>query len=147
MKVILLKDVPGVGKAEEVKDVADGYARNFLFPRHLAVAASTKAVVDVQAKHAKSAKLAERELKDEQKTASRVDGFELEIAEKASDKGVLFASVTPAQIAAALEKKGYKVGADQLVMKPIKHVGTTPIKIKFSHGLEADVTVIVSPKA
>lgn len=147
MKVILLKDVQGVGKAEEVKDVADGYAHNFLFPRHLAVAASTKAVVDVHARHAKTAKQAERELKDEQKTVERIDGLEIELTEKASDKGVLFAAVTTTTLAAVLEKKGFKITPDQIALKPIKNIGATAVKIKFHHGLEADITVTVNSKA
>ena len=146
MKVILLRDVKGVGRAEEVKDVADGYARNFLFPNHLAVAASHTAVDAVQARRAKQEKNVEQELKDEQKTAERMDGMELEFVEKANDKGVLFAAVSSTSVSKALLKQGLSIGVSQILMKPIKSIGTTKIKVTFHHGLEAEVSIIVTPK-
>lgn len=146
MKVILLKKVPGLGDIDDVKEVAEGYARNFLFPRHLAVQASPKAMQDVEAHHKKIAKEAEQELRSEQSLAERVDGYELEIAERANEKGVLFAAVTAEVVAKALSKAGFAVDKKQLGMKPIKEVGTYGIKIKLKHGLEADVTVIVVAK-
>ncbi len=147
MKVILLKDVKGVGRAEEVKDVADGYARNYLFPNHLAVPATHHAVDEVHARHAKQAKVAERELKEEQKTADRIDGMEVEMMEKANDKGVLFAAVTATSVAKALDKKGFTISVSQIDMKPIKTTGSSKVKIKFHHGLEAEFTLTVSSKA
>ncbi|OGH68327.1 MAG: 50S ribosomal protein L9 [Candidatus Magasanikbacteria bacterium RIFCSPLOWO2_02_FULL_44_11] len=146
MKVILVQDVKGVGRAEEVKEVADGYARNFLFPHHLAIPASGKAIADITAKHHRQDKQVKNDLKREQALASKIDGFELDLQEKANEQGVFYAAVTPEKIAAALDKVGYKVKLDKIVTKPIKKPGAYQIKILFSHGLESTITVILAAK-
>lgn len=143
MKVILLHKVPGLGNTDDVKEVADGYARNFLFPRHLAVPASQRTEEYIAARHKREAKAAERELREQQDVASKIDGREVEMAERANDSGVLYAAVSPAKIAAALEKLGFMVKTEQIVGKPIKNVGAHEVKIKFAHGLEAAITVNV----
>ena len=97
MKVILLQKVSGCGDIDEVKEVADGYARNFLFPRHLAVQASDKSILDVEARHKKQTRMAEEELHENEKLAARVDGVEIELVERANDKGLLYAAVTAAK--------------------------------------------------
>lgn len=146
MKVILLQKVKGIGDVDEVKEVADGYARNFLFPNHLAIQASPKATNDLELKRKRQAKEAEQDLVDQQALAARVDGFEIEIKEKASQSGVLYAAVTPLKIVAALAKAGYAVIKEQVVIKPIKEAGTYPVRLRFRHGLEAVVNVIVTTK-
>ncbi len=145
MKVILLQKVSGLGDVDEIKDVADGYARNFLFPHHKAVQASPNLVASIGAKHKKQAKLAEHDLKEQQTIAGQVDGLEIEIKEKGSEQGVLYAAVSAQKVVDTLKKKGVKVDKDQLVLKPIKNFGSHPVKIKFRHGLEADVVVSVVP--
>lgn len=144
MKVILLHSVKGVGRAEEVKDVADGYARNYLFPNNLAIPASQKAVAEISAKQHRVVKEVKADLQREQALAGRVDGYELEMKERANDKGVLFAGVTPEKIAQALSKAGYKVSRDQVHTKSIKAVGTYQVRLAFSHGLEATISVIIT---
>lgn len=144
MKVILLHDVKGVGRAEEIKDVADGYARNYLFPNNLAIPASGKAVADITAKRNREAKEVRADLQREQALAARVDGFELEMSEKSNEKDVLFAAVTAEKISAALIRAGYNIAKEQVKTKPIKVVGTYQVKLSFSHGLEAAITVIIT---
>lgn len=144
MKVILLQTVAGLGKADEVKDVAEGYARNFLFARHLAVPASTTSTRERDDRLKREAKEAEHELREAQQLAQRVDGQEVELHEKASSSGVLYAAVTEQTIADALKKKGFAVASNQIVMKPLKEAGTHSIKVKFKHGLEAKITVIIT---
>lgn len=139
----MLQNVAGLGKADEIKDVADGYARNLLFPRHLAVQASDKALADISIRQRKLAKLAEQDLADQQKLVERLDGYEVEIAGKVSETQVLYAAVTKEKVAATLAKLGFTVTPEQIVMKPIKEVGSFPAKLKFRHGLEADIIVIV----
>lgn len=143
MRVILVHDVKGIGRAEELKDVADGYARNFLFPHNLAVPASQKAIVSLQAKHTKIKKEAQADLQREQALAGRLDGYELELREKANGQGVFYAAVTASKVAQALSKAGYAVEASQVSMKPIKQPGTYRIKVIFTHGLEASITLIL----
>lgn len=143
MKVILLQNVPGVGRADEVKDVADGYARNFLFARHLAVPASTKATSDLMVRHKKADRDAERDLSFQQNLAEKVEGSEIKISEKSSGSGHLYAAVTAKQISTAMKSMGFDVSSDQIVTKPLKESGTYPIKIKFRHGLEAKIFVVI----
>lgn len=144
MKVILVQDVKGIGKAEEVKEVADGYARNFLFPHHLAIPASGKAVADLSAKHHRLENQAKNDLKREQTVVGKIDGLELDLKEKANEQGNFYAAVTSAKIAAALGKAGYTIKPKQIISKPIKQPGTYQIKIMFKHGLEATVTIILA---
>lgn len=144
MKVILIQNVPGLGRVEEIKEVADGYAANYLFPRHLAVPASVKVVGELSAKQKKRAKEAESDLKGQQNLAAKIDGYEIEIHEKTNDKGVLYAAVGSDRIARELGKKGFSVDKDQILSKPFKQVGTFPVKLKFRHGLESNITITIS---
>lgn len=145
MKVILLQNVSGLGRADDIKEVAEGYARNFLFVRHLAVPASEKTTNDLAIKHRKAAKEAERDLTLQQKLAEKIEGQEIELKEKVSDGGHLYAAVTAVKVAEALKKAGYRVEDNQIFMKPLKEIGTFPVKIKFRHGLEATVSVLITP--
>lgn len=144
MKVILLQNVPNVGKLDEVKEVSEGYARNFLFPRHLAVQASPKALKDITAHQDRLKKDTEKELQREQAVAARLDGFEIVFKEKASDKGALYAAVTPTKIADQLVAKGFAVTKDAIKVKPIKECGTFPATVAMGHGLEAHIHITVS---
>lgn len=141
MKVIFLQDVKGVGKIEEIKDVADGYARNFLFPQNLAIPASGKAVTDLQVKNKKKAKESQADLQRAQALAERLEGYELQIREKANEQGIFYAAITPEKVASALTKSGRAVMKSQLRMQPIKKPGTYTVRIIFTHGLEATITV------
>lgn len=143
MKVVLLQKVPDLGNLDEIKEVADGYARNFLFPKHLAVQASAQVLAQRSAKHKRLAKEVENELHTEQSLAARVDGLEIEIKEKASDKGQLYAAVTATRIANELKKMGLAVNKEQIIGGPFKEAGEYPVKIKFRHNLEVEITVIV----
>ena len=144
MKVILLQKVPGIGDVEEVKDVADGYARNFLFPRHLAVQASPRALAEMKAEQKRRSKVEEKDLQDQQKLAEHLDGFSLSFKEKASDKGVLYAAINSTRIAEELNKKGFAVQKNQVMASTIKTPGEYDVTIKLRHGLEASVHISVS---
>lgn len=145
MKVILLKKVAGLGAEHDVKEVADGYARNFLFPRHLAVQATGQAVTEVGAKKAKANRDEEKDLQRAQALAARMDGLEVEIKQKANEKNVLYAAITTSHIVEKLARLGYTITKSQITLsKPIKEVGSFPAKISFGHGLEADISIIVT---
>ena len=144
MKVILLQFVKGVGSIDQVKEVSDGYARNFLFPNKLAIPASPKALAEIKNKQTKVDKESAAELVEEQKIASRLDGYELEMNEKASPQGKLYAALTPQVIAERLAKSGFRLKKEQIHMKPIKDPGTHRVTIVFKHGIEAVISVIVS---
>lgn len=144
MKVILLQDVPGLGKADAIKEVAEGYARNFLFPKHLAVQASNQAMANLAAHQNKLAKAAEQDLHSMQQTAERLDGLEIFFKEKASEKNMLYSAINATKVADKLLAMGYMVNKKQILLEPIKAVGEFGAKVKFPHGLEAELKIIVS---
>jgi len=145
MKVILLQNVPGLGKVDEVKNVADGYARNFLFPKHLAVQSTTQGVAAIEAQKKKKSKDELKDLQKQQSLAEKLDGLEVMFTEKASESGQLYAAVSAAKISEALKKMGYEVDKDLiLINKPIKEAGEFEVAVKLRHGLEAKLAIIVS---
>lgn len=148
MKVIFLQDVSGTGKKGEVKEVADGFARNFLLSKNLAKMASRQALQELEQKAAQEKKQMEQELKENQQWARQLDGVELEAREKTTKAGGLYAAVDGKKIA-ALIKAELKVAIDPKQVKlktPIKAAGEHQVIIEFGHGLEAVVTVRVAAK-
>jgi len=148
MKVILLKDVPGTGKKGDIKMVADGFARNFLFKQNFAEAATEDALLAVKNKEDKKKKQSVTELKNNQELASRLDGVEIEIIAKASGEGTLYAAISGKKIIDEIKKQfGVDIQTKQLVLdQAIKEAGEHQGKIKLGHGLEAEFTVLVSPE-
>jgi large subunit ribosomal protein L9 len=146
MKVILLKDVANVGLEGEIKEVAIGYARNFLFPQKLAEEATTEAVKRIEIEQAKKAKAAEQDLATTEKLAASLEGQTVEIAAKANDQSVLYAAVPPAKIAAALKAIGFSVNKEMISAEHIKELGEHEIVINLNHGLEARITLIINPE-
>ncbi len=145
MKVILLRDIAGTGKKGDIKDISDGYARNFLFPKGLAKLATSGAVDEVEAIAQKAKKKAAQELKQAQTMAAHVDGAEVEITGKVSAEGTLYAAVSQKMIADAIAKQ-LKTPVDQKQVrlpKPIKEAGEFHALVSFGHGLEVDVRIIV----
>ena len=147
MRVIFLKDVPGVAKKYEVKEVADGYARNFLLPNKLAKLATPENLKWLKSALKKFEEKASQEFKEVADLVSRIDGLEVEIPVKVGDKGQLFEGVTPVKIANALKQMGFDVKKNQINLKdPIREVGEHSVKLKFDHNLEAEIKVIISPQ-
>lgn len=146
MKVILLRDVKGTGRKGEVKDVADGYARNFLIKQGLADVATEKKVAEVEAVLAHTQKANELDLKRAQAAVAKIDGMQVSISEKVNDVGHLYAALSRDAVVAAV-KKELKVNLDpsQVMFEdPIKQTGEHQVRIEFPHGLEADITVELS---
>ena len=144
MKVILLKDVEKLGKKGDVKEVADGYARNFLIPNKLVVLATKSELAKLEEQKKIEAQKAEKELIRFQEIASQVDGLELEIPVKVSEDGKLFGTITANQIAESLKEKGFEIKKEQIKLeKPIKEIGEYEVTIEFPHNLEAKIKVIV----
>jgi large subunit ribosomal protein L9 len=145
MRIVLLQDVENVGKKYEIKEVADGYARNFLIPRGLAKEATEQALKWVELQKEIAEKKAEEDLKRVQELASKIDGFELTIPVKLGEKGQLFESINAQKIADALREAGFEIKRSQIdLADPLKELGEFPIKIKFEHNLEAEIKVIVA---
>jgi len=145
MKVILLQDIPKIGKKFDVKEVADGYARNFLLPEGLIKPATEEALKILEAEKAAAAKKAEEELKEAEKTVSQLDGQEIELFAKADESGKLFGAITPLKIAKVLKEKGFEAKKSQVkIPEPIKTIGEHEITLEMEHGLEAKIKLIVS---
>ncbi|MFA6285296.1 MAG: 50S ribosomal protein L9 [Parcubacteria group bacterium] len=146
MKVILLKNVDKLGKEGEVKEVADGYARNFLVPQDLAKPATEQALREAELSAVKKSKVDQTDLEDAQKLAEQLDGRELFIKVKEKE-GKLFGSVNEKTIAKTLADEGLSVGPQNIKLEePIKEVGDFDVQINLDHGLEANIKVILVPE-
>lgn len=147
MKVIIIKTTPGIGEKDDVKEVADGYARNFLLPNGIAKLATATDLKVLEQQQQRTVMSEERELKKYQNLATKLDGLELNIEQKASPEGKLYAQVSTATIAAELSKKGHKVEKQWLKSKaPVKELGEHEITVGFPHGLEAKIKLIINSK-
>lgn len=145
MKVIFLQDVEKLGKKFDVKEVADGYARNFLLPKGLVKPATEEALKQLKAEKEAAAKKAEEELKATEEIVERLDNQEIEIVAKIDENGKLYGSLTALKIARVLKDKGFDVSKNQIKLKEtIKEVGEYDIIVEFPHGLEAKVKIIVT---
>ena len=136
MKVILLKDVKNLGKKGESREVANGFARNFLFPQKMAELATKAAVQKSQLEMSKEAQVQEEALQKIQELAENLAGSEIVIQAKAK-KGKLFGAVSKKKIIKELEKKGVLVAENAITLKEaIKEVGEYEIKVELGHGIE-----------
>lgn len=144
MKVVLLKNVKNFGQEGDVKEVAIGYARNFLLPQKLAVEATEDKIKEVEAKKTQKAKDAEIDLAKAQELVSKLDGLEIEISAKASAEGTLYGALSSAKIAAALKSKGFEVNKDDIKASHIKEIGEHEVVIDLEHGLHAKIVLIIN---
>ena len=148
MKVVLLENVENVGKKYEIKEVADGYARNFLIPQGLAKVATDEAIEWANDLLALEEEKAAQELDKVGDTASNIDGLEIEMKIKTGEQGQLFEKITPAKIALKLKEMGYNVKKDQVILeKDIEELGEFDVKVRFEHNLEVQIKVIVTSES
>lgn len=144
MKVILIQDIEKLGKTGDVKDVAAGYARNFLFPRKLAQLATQKNLREVEKIKLTNELKAKLDLEAVEKFVESLDGYELIIPSKIKGEGKLYGSISDSTIAKELKKQGFDVEKGQIKLNdPIKEVGDYEILVSFDHGLEANIKVSV----
>lgn len=145
MRVILLQDIENLGKKYDVKEISDGYARNFLFPKGLAKEATKEVLKWSELQKELLEKKAEKELEKIQEKVAGIDGQEIVIPVKMGDDGQLFESVNAKRISEKLKELGIEVKKNQVNLeKPIKELGEFPIKIKFPHNLEAEIKLIIT---
>jgi large subunit ribosomal protein L9 len=146
MKVILRRDVKGLGHEGDLKEVRDGYARNFLLPSGAATLADTGALKNWERHRAEREDRAQQIRSEAQKIADRLSETKLEVAVKAGEKNRLFGSVTNREIAELLAKQGIEIDRHQIaVREPIKTVGEHRVTVNLHHGIEAQVVVTVVP--
>ena len=145
MKVVLLQDVKGKGKKGELCNVSDGYARNFLFPKKLAVEADNAALNELKNREEAIAHHNKEELDQAKETAAKLDGKTVSITAKAGAGGKLFGSVTSKEIAAEIKNSlGIEVDRKKMNVADIKNFGEYTAEIKLHQGVSAKITVKVS---
>jgi large subunit ribosomal protein L9 len=145
MRVILLQDIEKLGKKHEIKEVNNGYARNFLIARGLAKPATKEVLKWLDLQKEIETKKAEEELKKAQEMASAIDGQEIIIPVKTGEEDQLFESITVQRISEKLKELGFDVKKGQIILvEPIRELGEFPIKIKLEHNLEAEIKIIVT---
>lgn len=144
MKVILEKDIKGLGKKGEIKEVAEGYGRNFLIPKGLAVEATNQNINTMKLQKASQDKKAERELKTAKDLAEKLSNIKLMVKAKAGENGKLFGSITSQEIADRLFKD-YKISIDKkkLSLDNIKSLGDYKVDVKIYPGVAASFAVEV----
>jgi large subunit ribosomal protein L9 len=144
MKVIFLKDVPK-GKRGEIKEVADGYARNFLFPKGLALPATPAAMKAVKLLSEEKAEHQARQLEEQSKMAQELEGKELHFKAKAGVKGRLHGAITTANIAAELSQlTGFEIEKKKVELEePLRHPGSYEVAVNLGTGSQAKIKVII----
>ncbi len=147
MKVILTREVPKLGKSGEMKDVTDGYARNFLIPQKLAVPAAGGAYRAWQHDIASREEKRKREREEAEIYATRVASTTLTMGVKVGEGGKLYGSITAKDIADALGRRGIVVDRHKVDLPdPLKSLGTYKVAVKVYAGMAPEVTVVVEPK-
>ncbi len=148
MKVILTQDVPNQGKKGALINVSDGYARNYLLPRGLAIEATKKAIADLKAKEEAAVRRAALEKQNAAETAEKLLGVAVKIVKSGSDDGRLYGSVTTMEIAEALkEQHGIDIDRRKLsVSDSIKTYGTYTVDVKLYPEISGKINVIVTAK-
>lgn len=146
MKVILNSDIKGVGKKNEIINASDGYARNYLFPKKLAVPADTQNMNVLNAKKASEQHKKDLECEEAKKVQEKMKTIVLKITTKAGENGKTFGSITSKEIAESLEKQ-FKIKVDKkkvVLPEQIKTLGTYIVDVKLYEGFVGKLTVSVT---
>src|SRR5690606_28517455 len=142
--VIFLQDVKGQGKKGEIKDLSEGYVRNFLLPKNLVKIASEGNVKTLDMQKAAEVKRKQQEKEDAKKLGEKLEQITVKVPAKAGEGGRLFGAITSKQIAEALAKQGYKIDKRKIELEdPIRTLGTTQVPVKLHNEVKATVKVQV----
>ncbi|MFN8543170.1 MAG: 50S ribosomal protein L9 [Candidatus Binatia bacterium] len=148
VEVILRDDVPDLGKIGQIVRVKPGYARNYLFPRGLAVEASRTNVAELEHHKRVIAAKADRERKAAEGAAAKVQGLKLTIRARAGEEGRLFGSVTNIDVERLLADKGVVIDRRRIVLaEPIKQLGTYDVVVQVGRDVRATVSLTIEPEA
>jgi len=144
MKVILITDVKGLGKTDDVVEVNDGYARNLLFKKNLALEATPVNLNAIKLKKGSMAEKARRELIEAKENGKKLAEHRISVLMKAGEGGRLYGAVTAMDIAASLEKQGFKIDKKHIIIKnPIKAVGSFEVTLKLHPEVSVDISIDV----
>jgi len=144
MKVIFLKDVKNVAKANEIKEVKEGYARNYLFRNNLAVEATKENIDKLNKKLEKIALTEEQRIQNAKDLAEKLKKLEVKMKKKAGEKGRLFGAITSAEIADEVKNLGVELDKKLIDLKtPIKEVGVFNVDVNIYKGIKGQLKVVV----
>jgi large subunit ribosomal protein L9 len=145
VKVIFIEDVPNVARIGQTRDVANGYARNYLLPHKLAVVANSQAATAVEAKLQKIVKQRALEEAEMAELAKKLEGIEISLKAKVGESERLYGSVTGADIAEELGKSsGQEIDKRKIELdEPIRQLGTSDVTVRFTHDITAVIKVTV----
>lgn len=145
MDVILKADVKGLGKKGEKVKASDGYARNFLFPKGLAIEANAQSLTELRNREQSNQHKIDLEIAAANDSKAKINGKTVKLTAKAGTNGRLFGSVTSKDVAAEVSKQfGVSVDKRKITMDDIKSFGSYKIEIKLYQGISAEMTVSVS---
>jgi len=145
MKVILLSDIKGVGKKDQIINASDGYAKNFLFPRKLAIEATKENISNLEYKHKLDEEKRLKELEEAQLQAKEIESKSIKLLVKLGKNGKLFGTVTNKEVATALEEQaGIKIDKKKITLKDsIKSLGDITVDIKLHQNVTAKLKVSI----
>ena len=144
MKIILTRDVKDLGKKGELVNVSDGYAKNYLIPRKLAVAADAAAMNELKNREAAAQHRIEVEKAAAKETAEALEGKTVKVSAKAGANGKLFGSVTSRELSEAIrETFGYEIDKKKIVCEDLRAFGTYPFQIRIYAGIQINMYVAV----
>lgn len=144
MEVILKADVKGLGKKGEKVKASDGYARNFLFPKGLAVEANAQSLTELRNREQSNQHKIDMEIAAANDSKSKLQGKIIKITAKAGNNGRIFGSVTAKEVAAEIDKQfAVKVDKRKITMDDIKNFGSYKIQVKLYTNIVAEMTVMV----
>lgn len=147
MKVILLQDVRGKGKKGQMLEVSDGYARNYMLPRKIAMEATPDAINTMRMNDKATQERQARERAEAADLAKKIKAMTLTVYAKGGGAGRLFGSVTNQEIADALQAQGITLDKRKIVIdEPIKNVGTYTVRCKLGYEITGDLTVKIEEK-
>lgn len=144
MEVILNQDVKSLGKKGQKVTVAEGYARNFLFPRKLAVEVSAQAMTELKNREAANQHRIDTDIANAKAAAAKLNGKTIRVTAKAGANGRLFGSITSKEAATEIEKQfGVAIDKRKVVLADIKQFGSYECEVKLYQGISAKLTVVV----
>ena len=146
MKVILLQDIKNVGRKEQIIEANDGYARNYLFPKKLAIEATKDNMLKLQAKKTSEANKKKAEIEANKEIAKKIEKIELTIKAKVGENSKIFGGITSKEIAEELKKQHkFEIDRKKIALKDtIKSLGRYTAEIKFGDGVNAELTINVT---
>ena len=144
MKVVLTQDVKGLGKKGEMVSASDGYCRNYLLPRKLAVEANSQAISELKNRESSQKHKIETEIAEAKVIAKKLEGKTLKLSAKAGANGKLFGSVTAKDVADVISKQlGIEIDKKKVAVEDIKSFGVYPVEVKIYSGISASLFVSV----